>query len=525
MTARSEGAPPPSPPAVSVPGRSHREIRTVFLGLCTAMLLAALEQTVVATALPTIVGELGGLQHLSWVVTAYLLSATVTVPLYGKISDLFGRKKLFLGAITVFIVGAAACAMSGSMLQLVLARGVQGVGAGGIMALSQTIIGDVVSPRERGRYIGYIGAVFGFSSVVGPLVGGFFVEQLHWRWVFVMYIPLGLLAMFVIHRFLKLPVVRRRQKVDFLGATLLISGVGALLLVATWGGEQYPWRSPQILGLSAFAAVALAVFAVVERRVTDPILPFSLLTDRVVGAAVAVSFVVGACLFGVIIYLPTFLQVVTGVSPTESGLLIVPLMAGFLLTSTTSGRLITRWGRYKVYPIVGTATLTVGLGLMATVGAGTPPSLVMTFGFVIGFGIGAVMQVMVMVVQNAVPFEHLGTATSATQFFRQIGGTFGVTVFGALINAQLGARMATMSVPDDVDPATLLNSPAEIAALDASVRGPLQHAIADSISSVFAVAFPLGILAFALTWLIKEVPLRTTVGDNPSAQEGRPQRS
>ena len=513
----------PTPPAAS-PSYTHREILSIFAGLMTAMLLAALDQTIVATALPTIVGELGGLKNLSWVVTAYLLCSTISVPLYGKISDLHGRKKLFQFAITVFILGSVAAALSGTMGQLIAARAVQGVGAGGLMALAQVIIGDIVSPRERGRYMGYIGAVFGVASVAGPLLGGYFVDALDWRWVFWINVPLGAVALLVTQRYLKLVVTRRRAKVDYLGAALLSAGITTLLLATVWGGEVYAWGSAAIVSLILAALVSFALFAVVERRAAEPLLPIELFRNPVFTVSSALGFIVGVAMFGAIVYLPLFLQVVTGVTATSSGLLLLPLVGGLLIASISSGRLITRWGRYKVFPIAGTALLTIGMGLLSTMGTSTGQVVASSYMFVVGVGIGLVMQVLVLAVQNAVPLQHLGAATSAAQFFRSIGGTVGVAVFGALLNARLTANLADAlprGATDDIGTLTQA-TPAAIAQLPDAVRVALQTSLADAVTWVFLLAVPLAVVAFVLSWILQERPLRTAIAAPGALAEGAP---
>lgn len=494
---------------------SNRQLALVFFGLMTGMLLAALDQTIVATALPTIVGELGGLDHLSWVVTAYLLTSTVSTPLYGKISDLYGRRIVFQAAIVIFLVGSVLTGAAQDMLQLVIFRGIQGVGGGGLMAMAFVIIGDVVSPRERGRYTGYLGAVFALASVAGPLLGGFFVDNLSWRWVFYINLPVGLVALAVTSSVLRLPFATRRHRIDVEGAALLVAGVSCLLLVLVWGGSEYPWTSPLILGLAVAGAGLTAAFLAWEARVAEPILPPRLFRDRTFAVSSALAFLIGSAMFAGIVFLPLFLQVVSGASATDSGLLLLPLIAGIMATSITSGRVIARTGRYKAWPVAGMAISALGMWLLSLMDATTgrlESSLSM---LVLGIGIGMVMQVLVLAVQNAVPYTDLGVATSASSFFRSMGGSFGVAVFGAILSARLSSELARLLpggagiVGGEVD--RLLNSPDAIRSLPPEISGAVIEAMANSVQSVFLVAVPVLVVGFAASWLLEEIPLRDTV--------------
>ncbi|MEE2612210.1 MAG: MDR family MFS transporter [Acidobacteriota bacterium] len=520
MSGTVEGATAPSGTTAGVPTTpgplSHRQVLIVFSGLMAGLLLAALDQTIVATALPTIVGELGGLDHYSWVVTAYLLSSTVSTPLYGKISDIYGRKAVFQTAILIFLAGSLLAGLAQTMVQLILCRGLQGAGAGGLMAMSFAVVGDVVSPRERGRYTGYLGSVFAFASVVGPLVGGFIVDHVSWRWVFLINLPVGATALVVTSRVLKLTVVRRSARIDVEGAFLLVVGVSCLLLALVWGGTEYPWGSGVIVGLGLTGVVLTLAFIAWESRVAEPMLPLRLFRNPIFSVSSGLGFLIGGGMFGGIIFLPLFLQVVTGASATNSGLLMLPLMGGLMTTSITSGRIISRTGRYKVWPVTGMAVAAAGMFLLSLMDADTTRLESSVFMLVFGLGIGMVLPVLVLVVQNAVPYADLGVATSAATFFRTMGGSFGVAVFGAILNTRMAEEMPRLVPAAALAMAggrtsQLLSSPAQIRLLPPAVMNGIIEALARSIHSVFLWAIPLLLAGFALSWFLDEIPLRETV--------------
>jgi EmrB/QacA subfamily drug resistance transporter len=418
---------------------SRRELLITFSGLLLVMLLGALDSTIVATALPTIVGELGGLERLAWVVTAYLLAQTVVTPIYGKLGDLYGRKIVLQVGIVIFLVGSALCGASGSMLQLISFRALQGLGGGGLIVTTQAVVGDIVPPRERGRYQGIFGAVFGVSSIAGPLLGGYFTTNLSWRWIFYINLPLGLLAFGVIAATLPSLEERVRHEIDYLGAALLAIALSALVILTDLGGVTYPWDSAQIIVLAVIAIAGLIGFVLAERRAAEPVLPLRLFENRTFTVTAAIALIVGFALFGSVTYLPLFLQVVGGASPTGSGLQMLPMMGGMLLTSIASGQLISRWGRYKPFPIVGTAVMAVGLFLLSTMSPETTVTGASINMLVLGLGLGMVMQVLVIVVQNAVDYSDLGVATSGATLFRLIGGSLGTAIFGAIFASRLGS--------------------------------------------------------------------------------------
>lgn len=506
---------------------SRRTITLIFSALMLGVMLASLDQTIVATTLPTISGELGGFNHLSWVVTAYLLAVTVSTPLYGKLGDQYGRKPLFLVAIAIFLAGSMLAGTAQDMTQLIAFRAFQGIGGGGLMVGAQAIIADVVSPRERGRYQGYIGAVFGLTSVAGPLVGGFFVDTLSWRWVFYINLPLCLLALFVTATVLRLPTNRVPHKIDFWGSGLLAAGVSAVVLLTTWGGTTYPWASPEIIGLGVSGTVLLVAFVLVERCAAEPVLPLRLFRNRIVAVITVIEFIVGFVLFGSVTFLPLFLQVVNGVSPTASGLQLLPMTAGVLTTSILSGQLVSRYGRYKIFPIVGTALMTVALFLLSTMGPQTSTLASSSYMLLLGLGLGLVIQVLVIAVQNVVDQGDLGAATSAGTFFASIGGSVGVAIFGAVFNNALLGNLAALAPADTATggvPVEVLQAdPSQLAQLPEPLRTGYIQAFADALDIVFLYGAPLAVVAFALTWFLREVPLGTTVG--AAAEESAPARA
>src|SRR4051812_3761040 len=493
------------------PTLDRRRIWLVISGLMLVMLLASLDQTIVSTALPTIVRELGGLEHLSWVVTAYLLAVTVVTPLYGKLGDLYGRKIVLQAALVLFLAGSALCGLAQGMTELIGFRAIQGLGGGGLMVSAQAAIGDVVPPSERGKYTGLFGAVFGVSSVAGPLIGGFLTTHVSWRFIFYVNLPVGAAAFGVLAVALPSMSERRSRAIDYAGTLLLAVALSGLVLMTTLGGNTYDWNSPQIVGLGVLGGLGLIAFVRVEARAAEPILPPALFHNRVFVLCSAVGLVVGFALFGALTYLPLFQQVVRGLSPTASGLQLLPVMGGLLFSSIVAGQIITRTGRYRWFPIAGTATGVLGLLLLSNLDRSTSPALAAVYMLILGMGLGMVMQVLVLAVQNSVAYEQLGVATSGATLFRSIGGSLGTAILGAVFSNRLAHALAG-DLPQGASAGNVSGlDPSALAHLPTALRDAYLSAFTDAIDLVFLVAAGIMLVAFLLAWLIPERPLRTTV--------------
>ncbi|NUR26987.1 MAG: MFS transporter [Catenulispora sp.] len=512
---------------------TKRQLWWLLAGLMLAMLLAALDQTIVGTALPTIIGDLGGMSHYSWVVTAYLLASTASTPLYGKLSDLYGRRPVLLFAIITFLLGSLAAGISQNMTQLILFRGVQGLGAGGLMTLAFTIISDVVPPRERGRYQGFFGAVFGVASVAGPLVGGYFAEH-DWRWIFYVNLPIGIAALVLCNQVLRLVHnPRRDHKIDWLGALSMVVGVSCLLLALSWGGGEYAWGSATIIGLFVAGGLFTALFLWIESRAQEPILPLRLFKNRTFTLANAAGFVVGFGMFGGIIYIPLYLQIVKGASPTESGLLMLPMMAGIIITSIVVGQATARMGRYKWFPVFGIAILSVGLLLFAFLGATSPLWVAFIYMVIVGVGLGMSMQTLILGLQNGLDITDMGAGTSSATFFRSMGGSFGVAVLGTVLSNSLASAI-TDRLPGAIQqlpPAQAqeyaakfaagqisIQAPAVIHALPGPIRAAVENALVDALNPVFIIAAAVCAIGVLLALGIPNLKLRGAA--LPPAMEG-----
>jgi EmrB/QacA subfamily drug resistance transporter len=523
----SNPSPPPDGDPEATGYLTHQQIIVVMFGVMAGMLLAALDQGIVGTALPRIVSDLGGLNKLSWVVTAYLLTSTAVTPLWGKISDLYGRRVIFQTAIVIFLIGSALCGLSQNMPELILFRAMQGIGGGGLFSIALAIIGDVIPPRERGRYQGYFGAVFGVSSVAGPLLGGWFTDGPGWRWIFYINLPVGIAALVVTSVALKMPVVRREHRIDYLGAAVIVAAVAALLLYLNWAGGAYGWAAPGPLALvAAFVALSVA-FIFIEMRTVEPIIPMRLFRNQIFSVGNTFGFLAGVAMFGGIIFLPLYFQGVMGMSPTRSGLAMLPMILGLLITSMGSGQLITKTGRYKIFPIIGSAVLLPALVLLGRLGVDTPYWQVAFDAFLFGAGLGFSMQTITTAVQNAVSYRDIGTATSSTTFFRQIGAAIGAAIFGAVFSSRLAHHLAEQ-LAGAPGGAPVGNAPIDANNIQAIQRlgEPVKHlvltAFAGSLDDVFLASIPAIILALIVAFFLKEVPLRTGAAPTTASEVATP---
>ena len=497
----------------------------VLGSLLFTLFLSALDSTIIATALPTIVGDLGGLDHIAWVFTAYLLSSTVSVPLFGKISDIYGRRQVFQVAIVLFLIGSILAGTAQTMTQLIVFRGIQGIGGGGLLAMTFTILGDILSPRERPQYMGYFTGVVAAASVVGPLIGGFIVDHFSWRWVFYINIPFTIASIWIAGRYLQVPAPVERRPVDFLGSALFAVGVTSLLLGATWGGTQYSWTSPTIIALFSAGLLFSVLFVLQERRAAEPLLPLRMFRNDIFVVAIVMGILFGSVMVVGSVFLPLFLQIVRGVSATSSGLLLVPMMGGLLVGSALGGRLITTTGRYKPFPLIGGAMCMASIAMLATIDVDTTRTFVSIGMCIMGLGMGTASPVITLAVQNVASRADMGAATSATNFFRSLGSAFGVAIFGAIqsgaLHAALGVRLpAGMAINDSI-----LNSPRAILAMPPLVRHAVQESVASGVAAVFQWALPVVILAFLVSFLLREVPLRENVNVAAATIEGMEETS
>lgn len=498
---------------------SPQRRKFIFVAVLLGMLLAALDQTIVATALPTVVADLGGAGHQSWVVTSYLLASTIVTAVVGKLGDLFGRKAVFNASVLFFLVGSVLCGLAGSMTALVASRALQGIGGGAIMVTATAVIGEVIPLRDRGRYQGALGAVFGVTTVIGPLLGGFFTDHLTWRWAFWINVPVAVVVFFVAAAAIPNLGKVARPVIDYAGILFIGLGAGGLTLATSWGGGTYAWASPVIIGLFAGSVLALVAFVWVESRAAEPILPIRLFRSPVFTVCCVLSFIVGFAMLGALTFLPTFMQFVDGVSATESGLRTLPMVAGLLTTSMGSGIVVSRTGRYKIFPVVGTAVMLVGFVLLSRMDAGTPLVEQSLYLFILGTGIGLCMQVLILIVQNTSAFADLGVATSGVTFFRTIGGSFGAAIFGSLFSNFLRDRIAGALAAGGAPPAAA-QSPHVLHQLPRAAAGPIIDAYADSLGLVFLCAAPVAFVGFVVALMLKEVPLREQLDTSSAVDLG-----
>jgi EmrB/QacA subfamily drug resistance transporter len=488
--------------------RSHAEIMVVMGALMLGMLLSALDQTIVSTALPQIAIDLHGVNKLSWVATSYLLASAIVTPIYGKLGDMYGRKKIFISSIVIFLIGSVLAGLSQNMEQLIAFRAIQGLGGGGLISLALAIVGEVVPPRQRGRYQGYFGAVFGLSSVAGPLLGGFLTEHLSWNWIFYVNIPLGLLALYAVSTRLHLPVRRSPHKVDYLGASMLSVAAVSLLLVSVWGGVQYAWKSTEIIGLGLTGIIFTGLFIWRERYAAEPIIPLKLFKNDIFVTSVLLSILSGIAMFASILYIPQYQQIVRGNTPTESGLLMLPLVLGLLTASIVSGRIISKTGKYRMFPILGTLLLSVGLWLFSHLTLTTSHALLSIWMVVIGAGLGMFIQVTTLAVQNSTPRADLGSATSTVTFFRSIGSSLGGAVFGTILVSRL-THYVHEALPDAGN-ITHNAVSTGVAHLPPEAKQIVLHAYVTAFHDMFLLAIPFALAAFVVALFLREAPLKGT---------------
>lgn len=504
---------PIAPEGAQAPEKRHMVL--LFVGLMLSMLLSALNQTVLSTALPTIVGELHGVSDMLWVITAFILTSTISMPIYGKLGDLMGRKSLLIAAIILFMIGSVIGALANDMGVLIVARVIQGLGGGGLMILSQAVIADVVPPRERGKYMGMMGGVFAIASVAGPLLGGWFTEGPGWRWVFWINIPLGLLALAGAVFFLKLPKHAGKPKLDLGGMLLMAIATTALVLFATWGGSKYEWTDPIILSLIAVTIVSAVGFVLVERRTAEPIIPLHLFKDRNFNLSTFAGLLIGVAMFGAIGYLPTYLQMAFSVNATDSGLLMIPMMGALLVASIGSGQLVSKTGRYKWMPIAGSVLVGIALVLLSTLKPGQPLWEICAYLAVMGLGLGLSMQILVLIVQNSFPLREVGTATASNNFFRQIGATLGSAVVGSLFASRLAdlltERLPAAATGGGTPGGSNSLTPAVVNGLPAEIKELIVSAYNDALTPLFLWMVPLAVIAVVVLFFVKEKPLATTV--------------
>ena len=517
----------PQPPAGEAKQESKNRIRAMFLGLVIVMLMSSLNQTILAPSLPTIVGELHGVEHMSWVITIFILLSTITMPVYGKLSDQFGRKPFLIFAIVSFMAGSVVGALAQDMNWLIFARALQGLGGGGLMILSQAVIADVIPPRDRGRYMGIIGGVFAFSSVAGPLIGGWITEGPGWRWAFWLNLPLAVLSILAVIFLLPHRPFRDREKhnIDYLGSLILMAGTSALVLATIWGGNQYEWTSPEIIGLLVFSVVAALVFIPVENRAAEPVMPMYLFKNRNFVLTLGASLALGVAMFGAVEYIPTYLQMALGVSATVAGLLMIPMMGVMLVVSIVTGRLVSKTGRYKGYVTSGTAIVALGLFLLSTVTIDTPTWLFCVYLGVMGAGLGMSMQFLTLIVQNAFPVSVVGTATAANNFFRQVGATVGASLVGGLFTSRLTSliseRMPQQALQSSGGHASSSLTPELVASLPEPVHGIIVNAYNDALIPLFLYLVPLALVSTLLLFFIREDALATTLETEPAVDIAR----